>query len=139
MLQIRTEQIAVFETVVKERFINKVARFLRDQLTEAWAALDDHALRAQMRLRTGHLHPCGGVIFLEYKLSDDVRELFRDPMGDLPSTSNGNGELMGIIDQAVDANPDYVFRDRDVRYTIQLHGTVPDRHSSGQPCTPDLF
>jgi hypothetical protein len=61
------------------------------------------------RLRTGHLHPCGGVIFLEYKLSDDVRELFRDPMEDLPSTSNGNGELMGIIDQAVDANPDYVF------------------------------
>jgi hypothetical protein len=48
MLQIRAEQMAVFDTVAKERFIDKVARFLRDQLTEACAALDDQALRAQI-------------------------------------------------------------------------------------------
>ncbi len=59
-------------------------------------------------LRAGH--PCGGAIFLEYKLSDELRELIKDAgMGGIPTTSNGNNELMGIIDQAVDANRDYVF------------------------------
>lgn len=64
--------------------------------------------RIATRLRLGH--PCGGVIFLEYKLSDEVRNLIQDAgVGGVPTTSNGNADLMGIIDQAVDANKDYVF------------------------------
>jgi len=64
--------------------------------------------RIAAALRRGH--PCGGVIFLEYKFSDAIRNyLSAEMFQPLPTTSNGNGELMGIIDQAVDANPDFVF------------------------------
>ncbi|WNG42365.1 hypothetical protein F0U61_38165 [Archangium violaceum] len=60
-------------------------------------------------LRTGDA-PCGGIIMLEYKLSDDIREALRtSDIGEIPTTSNGNGDLLGIIDQSVNANADFVF------------------------------
>ncbi len=60
-------------------------------------------------LRTGHA-PCGGIVMLEYKLSDDIREALRtSDVGEIPTTSNGNGDLQGIIDQSVNANADFVF------------------------------
>jgi len=63
--------------------------------------------RIATRLRTGH--PAGGAIFLEYKLSDAVLRILEDAGLPPPTTSNGNAELTGIIDQAVKANADYVF------------------------------
>ncbi|WP_426754841.1 hypothetical protein [Myxococcus sp. Y35] len=65
--------------------------------------------RISDKLRTGHA-PCGGIVMLEYRLSDDIREALRtSDVGEIPTTSNGNGDLMGIIDQSVNANADYVF------------------------------
>lgn len=66
------------------------------------------AARIADRIRTGH--PCCGVVFLEYRLSDTIMDLIRD-VGILgvPTVSNGNSSLMGVIDLAVDANPDFVF------------------------------
>lgn len=66
------------------------------------------ATRIADRIRTGH--PCSGVVFLEYRLSEAINDLIRD-VGILgvPTVSNGNSSLMGVIDLAVDANPDFVF------------------------------
>ncbi|MCA9707580.1 MAG: hypothetical protein KDK70_17135 [Myxococcales bacterium] len=63
--------------------------------------------RISNRLRVGH--PCGGVIFLEYRFSDPVRAKLEQIGGDAPTVSNGNANLMGIIDQAVNADANYVF------------------------------
>jgi len=66
------------------------------------------AARIADRIRTSH--PCAGVVFLEYRLNDTINDLIRDVgiLG-IPTVSNGNANLMGVIDLAVDANPDFVF------------------------------
>ncbi|AEI64845.1 hypothetical protein [Corallococcus macrosporus] len=89
--------------------------------------------RIAQRMRTGHA-PCGGIIMLEYKLSDDIKEALRtSDGGDVPTTSNGNGALMGIIDQDVNANADFVFT-HEVGHCFWLthheaaSGVVPQHH-----------
>ncbi|WAM25415.1 hypothetical protein [Myxococcus sp. NMCA1] len=89
--------------------------------------------RISDRLRTGHA-PCGGIVMLEYKLSDDIVDaLETSDVGEVPTTSNGNGDLLGIIDQSVDANPDFVFT-HEVGHCFWLthheasSGVVPQHH-----------
>lgn len=87
--------------------------------------------RIARRLRVGH--PCGGVIFLEYKFSDAVRTKLEQIGGDAPTVSNGNANLMGIIDQAVNADPNYVFTHELAHCFWLTHheassGVVPQHH-----------
>lgn len=46
MLQLRPQQMAALEASVEEQLVAAVMRFLRDQLAEECAALDDEQLRA---------------------------------------------------------------------------------------------
>jgi len=58
MLQIRAEQMAAFEAAARERLIGRVARFLREQVAGACAALEEEALRARIArsLEAGKRH-----------------------------------------------------------------------------------
>ncbi len=109
----------MFNELVNTPNVRSAAGFLLNRISE--------------RMRTGHA-PCGGIIMLEYRLSDDIKEVLRTSDGaDVPTTSNGNGYLLGIIDQDVNANADFVFT-HEVGHCFWLthheasSGVVPQHH-----------
>lgn len=63
--------------------------------------------RIERRLRTGH--PAGGLIFIDYAFTEEVRELVTAMQLDIPTLSVGNSDLNGLVDQRVPGARYFVF------------------------------
>lgn len=80
-------------------------------------------LSAKLRLK----HPAGGLLFLNYRQHQEVARLCQNEYGQIPTLSNGNNDLAGIIDQAVPGKPWYIFAHEFGHcFWLRHHENAPD-------------